>query len=101
MMQILRIAAATCVVALLSGCDALESYQNHYSWQPPGANAANLAAHVVNPVDLTHGRDPDPTDGTLAAAAVDRLRHDHVKPLAEGNSLSGSTPTAAAGLTGN
>jgi type IV pilus biogenesis protein CpaD/CtpE len=101
MTRTLRIAAATCLMGLLSGCDNLEAYQNNTSWHPTGANAANLAAEVVNPVDLTYGQPAAPSDGLAAAAAIDRLRHDHVKPLPDGDSITSAVPTPAAGLTSN
>jgi type IV pilus biogenesis protein CpaD/CtpE len=101
MTRTLRIAAATCLVGLLSGCDNLETYQSNTSWHPTGANAANLAVQVVNPVDLTHGQPIAPSDGQAAAAAIDRMQHDHVKALLDGDSISSSTPSPAAGLTGN
>jgi hypothetical protein len=93
----LRFAAAACLIAFLSGCNTLEPYTRAYSWHPTGANEANLAAMAANPSDLVHGRGTSPSDGLAGAAAVDRLRHDHVKPLLGGSSLS----SAAAGVTGN
>jgi type IV pilus biogenesis protein CpaD/CtpE len=96
-----RLAAATCIALLVSGCDALEPYQRAYTWHPTGATEANLAAMVENPADLVHGRGLGQTDGVVAAMAVDRLWHDRVKPLADSSSTSNSTPSAAAGLTGN
>jgi type IV pilus biogenesis protein CpaD/CtpE len=101
MTRTLRIAAAACLAGLLSGCNNLETYQNNTSWHPTGANATNLAAQVVNPVDLTHGQATGGSDGLAAAAAVDRLRHDHVKPLPDSDSITGATPSPAAGLTSN
>ena len=49
-------AAVVCLLALLSGCNALEPYNRPHSWHPTGANAANLAAMVANPADIAHGR---------------------------------------------
>jgi uncharacterized alpha-E superfamily protein len=89
----LRWATAGCLVTLLAGCEALEPYQRPYSWHPTGANVANLAAMVADPHDLLHGRGAAVTDGTTAAAAIDRLHHDHVKPLLD---VGNATPSASA-----
>lgn len=96
-----RLAVAGGLVVLLAGCSTFEPYQRAHTWHPTGANQANLAVMVVNPADLEHGRGALGSDGATAAAAVDRLRHDRVKPLEDSNSLNTSTPTAAAGLTAN
>jgi hypothetical protein len=101
MTKIFRLAKTASMVALLSGCNALEPYQRPYSWHQTGVNAANLAAMVVDPTDLVHGHVSGVSDGSAAAAAIDRLRHDHVKPLPDGNSLSNAAPSAAAGLSGS
>jgi hypothetical protein len=100
MTPIQRLSLAAGLVALLSGCNALEPYDRADTWHPTGANEANLAAMAVNPADLAHGRGTTASDGTTAAAAIDRLRHDRVKPLPDGNSTSSAAPSAA-GLTGN
>ena len=101
MIRTLRLANAAFLVTFLSGCNALEPYQRPYSWHATGANEANLAAMVVDPADLVHGHAIGPSDGSAAAASVDRLRHDHVKPLPDGNSLGNASPSAAAGLSAN
>lgn len=68
--------------AMLQACAATDPQLNHEAWQPTGANARNLAAEVVDPMDLVRGRAAAAgSDGTLAAAAVARLRSGHVKPL--------------------
>ncbi len=70
------------LLAILQGCAATDPLLNANDWQPTGANEKNIAAQVVNPADLVHGRDStDGTDGQLAAVAVVRLRTGHVKAL--------------------
>jgi type IV pilus biogenesis protein CpaD/CtpE len=102
MSRTLRFAmAAGAMTLLLCGCDALEPYDRANTWRPTGANDANLAAMAVNPADLIHGRGTTPSDGPAATAPIERLRHDHVKTLQDDNSTSNSTPSPAAGLTGN
>jgi hypothetical protein len=101
MKPILQSGVAAGLATLLSGCNALEPYGRADAWHPTGANAANLAAMAADPADLVRGRGTGASDGLAAAAAVDRLRHDHVKPLPEGNSTSSAIPSGAAGLTGN
>jgi hypothetical protein len=100
MNRVLRFSMLAGVLALLSGCDALEPYNRADTWHPTGANEANLAAMAVNPADMVHGRGTTASDGMAAAAAIDRLRRDHVKPLPGSNTTSDSIPSAAS-LTGN
>lgn len=74
------------------------------SGRPNGANDANLRAMVAVPADLAVATPASPADGHLAAAAVNRLRNDHVKSLPDSGLAqivvagSGSTaqPAAAA-----
>ena len=102
MTRALHFAAVVCLLALLSGCNATDPYNRPYSWHPTGANAANLAAMAANPADIGHGRGTSASDGATAAAAVDRLRRDHVKPLQDGDSNAPSAAApATAGLTAN
>jgi type IV pilus biogenesis protein CpaD/CtpE len=101
MKRTLRTVLVICLTNLLSGCDMLVSYQESVSWHPTGSLERNLATEVVNPADLTHGQDVGKSDGLAAVAAIDRLRHDHVKALSDGSSTSSATPTASAGLTGS
>ena len=101
MKRILRTLLGISLTILLSGCDTVVSYQDSVSWHPTGILAGNLAAEVANPADLTHGQDFRGSDGLAAVAAIERLRHDHVKPLSDGNSTTSATPAASAGLTGS
>ncbi|WP_428492351.1 hypothetical protein [Rhodopila sp.] len=68
--------------AVGAGCAATDPLLNTNDWNPTGANEKNIAAQVVNPEDLVHGRQPiGGSDGGMAALAVQRLRTNHVKPL--------------------
>ncbi|WP_428487440.1 hypothetical protein [Rhodopila sp.] len=70
------------LLGMLASCAATDPLLNGRSWNPNGANEANIAAEVVNPMDLQRGRKPaGGTDGELAAAAILRLRTGHVKAL--------------------
>jgi hypothetical protein len=74
--------AAFASLVLLGGCDAIDPQLSDRDWHPTGANETNIAAQVVNPADLVHGRAPtSDADAELAAAAVLRLRAGHVKRL--------------------
>jgi hypothetical protein len=86
----------------LAGCDLTDPYLRAGAWRPNGANEANLRAMVAVPSDLAVATPASPADGGLAAAALDRLRHDRVRPLPDSGVAqivpvsSGSTPSPAA-----
>jgi hypothetical protein len=65
----------------LAGCDAIDPYSRAGAWHPNGANDADLRAMVAVPSDLALATPASPADGTLAAAALTRLRRDQVRPL--------------------
>jgi hypothetical protein len=65
----------------LTACETTDPYLRAGAWRPNGANEANLRAMVVVPADLVAAVPPGRADGDLAAAAVDRLHHDHVRSL--------------------
>lgn len=46
-----------------------------------GTNEANIAAMVVNPADLVHGRSQASVDGATATPPIQRLLTDHPKAL--------------------
>jgi len=74
--------AAIGLGAMLAGCAATDPLLNENAWRPTGANEMNIAAQVVDPTDLLHGREPaGGSDGEQAATAILRLRTGHVKPL--------------------
>jgi hypothetical protein len=96
----LGIAAA----ALLAGCHPHPArYNDSGEWHPNGANAANLAAMVANPLDLVRGHGDPGSDGAEAADAVRRLRTGQVAPVAAsimaggGGASAGGSPGAGMG----
>jgi type IV pilus biogenesis protein CpaD/CtpE len=94
-----------CLVALasmVSGCSLTDPAVREGFWHPRGVNDGNLAVMVANPHDLVEGQSTNYSDGTLAAAAVDRLYRNQVKPLPDtqlgvGASTSGSSGGAGGG----
>jgi hypothetical protein len=69
------------LVLAVAGCDATDPYLRQGMWRPNGANEANLRAMVVSPADLVQGVRSPGGDGQQAAAALDRLRNDKIRPL--------------------
>ena len=68
------------------------------TWHPTGANAANLAAEVVNPHDLVEGEAAVGTPAPVAVGPVERLRTDNVKPLPNNSIVQiGGTSTSSNG----
>ncbi len=101
MKQMRQLMAAVALAAMLQGCAATDPLLNANDWHPTGANDANLAAEVVNPTDLVHGRAPSGgSDGQLATAAVLRLRTGHVKALPNSGLTDFQVQTAPAGAAG-
>ena len=72
---------ALVLLVVLAGCAQTDPYQREGVWRPNGANEANLRAMVVVPSDLAIATHASGADGQLAAAALSRLHHDHVRPL--------------------
>ncbi|MGH7210377.1 MAG: hypothetical protein ACREF1_02815 [Acetobacteraceae bacterium] len=88
---ILWLAAAV----LLAGCQQHPArYNDSGEWHPNGANTANLAAMVANPLDLVRGHGDPGSDGAEAADAVRRFRIGQVAPLAA--SIVGNSSGAGA-----
>ena len=69
------------VLLVVAGCAAVDPTHREGTWQPIGANDANLRAMVANPEDLNHGRADTRADGAVAARAVARYRAGKVKEL--------------------
>ncbi len=72
-----------CLSLLLgvAACSAADPTQRSGTWQPIGANDANLRAMIADPADLSHGRAGTDADGQVAANAVARYRAGKVKQL--------------------
>jgi hypothetical protein len=81
-MMISRFLMVPLLFALL-GCDRTDPYARDADWRRIGANAAPLRAMVLVPSDLAQATPASHADGGLAVAAVVRLRHDQVRPLAD------------------
>jgi type IV pilus biogenesis protein CpaD/CtpE len=83
---------------VLSGCAQTDPFQRPGIWRPMGANEMDFELQVARAADMVKGRGTDEADGDSAAAAIDRMRHDKVKPLLS-NSVSkvgNAGPPAAA-----
>ena len=87
----------------IAGCAAIDPYEKPGVWRPMGANDLNRELQVSRPTDLVQGRGVIDSDGQAAAAAVDRLRQDHVKALQDidisgvGSSSGGSSGSGGSG----
>ncbi len=78
--------AGMCALLALGACseDAVERRDPLVAgglFKPVHANRSNLVLMVANPSDLVRGQGGAPSDGQLAAAAIERLRTDKVKKL--------------------
>jgi hypothetical protein len=69
------------LLATAAGCQALDPYRREGSWRPHGANEQNLAVMAVRPAERVRGTGAEGAAGFTAAAAIERLRTDRVKPL--------------------
>jgi len=77
-----KTAALLLSLALLGGCTEILDQQNRDgAWRPSGANDHNLLLMVAQPNEIRSGTSTSGADGQTAAAAVDRLRTDRVRPL--------------------
>jgi len=65
----------------LAACDATDPQFRDGLWHPIHVNRANLTLTAAYPADLVRGSGVVGSDGTLAAAAIDRLRTNKVKKL--------------------
>jgi hypothetical protein len=65
----------------LTGCQQIDPLLRDGVWRPNGSNETALRAMAAVPADLVHGAPAGPANGTVAAAAVERLQTDRVKPL--------------------
>lgn len=66
---------------VLAGCGVPGSVDQISAWHPAGANDANLAAMVADPLDLVTGAASRMADGTMAADAVGRYHAGKIKKL--------------------
>jgi hypothetical protein len=85
-MKMLKPALATGAAAAIlavGGCDATDPLLRAGLWHPNHSSRVNLTVTAAYPADLVRGSGSATTDGTVAAAAVDRLHTDKVKKLPE------------------
>ena len=75
----LALALELALLGLLGACG--DPYQRPGTWQAEGLNDANLKAQATNKTDLYMGHGDAGSDGTLDAAAVDRLHQDKARKL--------------------
>ena len=81
MTPVRRAALLALPLLALGACAELDPYTREGVWRPAGVNAANLRAMVAVPSELQQGTDYTGPTGQAAAAAVERLREDRVRPL--------------------
>jgi len=81
----------------LAGCAGLaDPMERAGTWQPRGANEANLRAMIANPADLERGEGDPRGRARQAAGAIERLEDDAVKPLPDMR----ATPGLGSGASG-
>jgi hypothetical protein len=95
-----RLLAAGASLLVLAGCSIVDPYQRAGVWRPMGANEMNLELQVARSSDMVKGREAVDSDGQTAAAAVDRLYKDKVKPLPQPALSSGSGGGGGSGGSG-
>jgi hypothetical protein len=94
---LMRPLAALALVAT-AGCAMVDPYARPGIWRPMGSNEMNFELQVARAADLVKGRGvDDDADGNTAAAAVDRLQRDKVKPLPS----TGISSVGQSGATGS
>ncbi|HEX2943701.1 MAG TPA: hypothetical protein VHO91_21775 [Rhodopila sp.] len=87
-----------------SGCSDRDPYLRTDVWRPTGANAANIAAMVVNPRDLVMGRNASSRDTKAAGLAVEHVWTNQLQPFASsaaGQAGTQPSSSASAGGTGS
>ena len=99
---------AIVVLGLLGtvSCTWRDPYRRDDVWKPTGANAANLAATIAEPRDLTHGRGSSGADAKVGVLSMERVQSDRPKSLGDptssglsgaGGAAGGGAPTAPPG----
>lgn len=92
----LRCAVIVLVPLALSACMVPDASKADNAWAPKGINAANLAAMVEKPADLSHGRsDPGPDRKMSARAVVDLWTNPTPTSLSPGAGSAGGGSSGA------
>ena len=84
----------------LTACDENTDMIAELNAEPLGhTNESNVAAMVVNPVDLVRGHGGGPVDGAVSADPIIRFEADRLKPLPNpgGGSGGGSSGGGSSG----
>jgi hypothetical protein len=81
------------LVLALPACSLIDPFTRPGTWNPEGLSQTNLNASAASPGDLVSGRAAHDALGQTAAAAVDRLRTDHVRPLPD-SAIAQITPVS-------
>jgi hypothetical protein len=97
----IRALAALTAVLCLTGCDAIDPFKRPGLWRPAGINEMNFDTQVANSRDLRMGHGSTTVDGETAAAPVDRLRRDKMRPLPAASISSIGSSGGASGGGGN
>ena len=82
---------------LPAGCAAEDPLTREGTWQPTGANEANLRAMIADPQDLVTGVADRRADGSVVAAAVARYRAGKLKSLPDASASKISPISVGAG----
>lgn len=85
-----RTATLLLPILALTGC-ALDPYTRDGVWRPSAVNDTNLRAMIADPRDLQQGVGEPGANAPLAAAAVQRLLEDRVRPLPSSSSNGGAS----------
>jgi hypothetical protein len=97
----LRYAVVALLPLALSACIVPDESRASGPWSPQGLNAANLAAMVQNPADLSHGRSDTGPDRKLSAQAVTTLWANPTPALShDASSSGGGSGSSGAGSGG-
>jgi uncharacterized membrane protein YgcG len=96
-----RMLIATAMISLLTlaGCDWLDPLKRPYEWNAENVNPRNIAAMVVNPADLTHGRDAPRRKVVTESDPVLHMWEGKPTPLLSSSAL-GSTGSGSSGGSG-
>lgn len=96
-----RAAALLLSILALTGC-ALDPYTRDGVWRPSAINDTNLRAMIADPRDLQQGVGEPGANAASAAAAVQRLLEDRVRPLPSTSTggVAGGSGGGSSGGTG-
>jgi uncharacterized membrane protein YgcG len=100
-MMLLRCAVITLAPLALSACIVPDASRAESPWSPQGVNAANLAAMVKDPADLSHGHGDKGPDRKLSAQAVTTLWENPSPSLPQSGASSGSGSGASGSGSGS